>query len=238
MPVAGESSAACRRSAVATVDAGSLCLVRPELSSARDQMAISTGPRWPMCCVVGILSCRTGVRSDGLERPRTFLRGTDGSNPSSSSGESAANWAQFKRPPMLSPISSMKFISSNETWLIRDQLTVRHKNRGSIFEKHWQQSAHDRAPQGAGAAGYHHVTIAKINPTLLFPRPRSGGARRRRFSSWHSSLRRCLRPSTATSSTWAVTRMPMGVAAKTDGTVFLRRWRSRRPFRWKNFAHA
>jgi len=31
-----------------------------------------------------------------------------------------------------------------------------------------QQGAHHRAPQGAGAAGYHHVTLAKIHPTLLF----------------------------------------------------------------------
>ena len=32
-----------------------------------------------------------------------------------------------------------------------------------------QQRIYHRAPQGAGAAGYHHVTIAKIHPTLLFP---------------------------------------------------------------------
>src|SRR5262245_63603101 len=29
-----------------------------------------------------------------------------------------------------------------------------------------QHCTHHRAPQGAGAAGYHHVTIAKIHPTL------------------------------------------------------------------------
>ena len=32
-----------------------------------------------------------------------------------------------------------------------------------------EQCIHHRAPQSAGATGYHHVTITKIHPTLLFP---------------------------------------------------------------------
>ena len=61
MPVAGESGAACRSSAVATVAAGSLCLARRQLGSARDQMAISTGPRWPMCCALLVSSAAEPV---------------------------------------------------------------------------------------------------------------------------------------------------------------------------------
>ena len=39
-----------------------------------------------------------------------------------------------------------------------------------------QQCIYHRAPQSAGATGYHHVTITKIHPPLLFPQPQSSGA--------------------------------------------------------------
>ena len=67
---------------------GSLCLARPQLGSARDQMAISTGPRWPMCCALLVSSA---AEPDGLERRRTLLPGTDGSNPLPPSAESGTN---------------------------------------------------------------------------------------------------------------------------------------------------
>jgi len=81
-----------------------------------------------------------------------------------------------------------------------------------------QQCSYHRAPQSAGATGYHHVTITKIHPTLLFPAPQSSGARHRLLLRPRQgpdnllllpapTLKRSLRPSAASSSISAVTRM-------------------------------
>jgi hypothetical protein len=92
MPVAGESGAASRSSAVATVDAGSSCLARPELSSARGSngdfyrasMADVLRPWYPQLLNRGPIGWS--------RRRRTSLRGTDGSNRLSATGESIANF--------------------------------------------------------------------------------------------------------------------------------------------------
>src|SRR5262249_45054896 len=81
-----------------------------------------------------------------------------------------------------------------------------------------QQCIYHRAPQSAGATGYHHVTIAKIHPTLCFPSLNPAAlvtaffSSRARdlvisFSSRAPTLKRSLRPSAASSSVSAVTRM-------------------------------
>ena len=46
-----------------------------------------------------------------------------------------------------------------------------------------QQCIYHGAPQSAGATGYHHVTITKIHPTLLFPQPQSAALATAFFSS-------------------------------------------------------
>src|SRR5262249_33692890 len=86
-------------------------------------------------------------------------------------------------------------------------LSVGHMARGS-----------GRSPQSAGAIGYHAVTTTKIHPPLLLPQPQSSGARHRLLLQPRQgpdnilllpapTLKRSLRPSAASSSISAVTRM-------------------------------
>jgi hypothetical protein len=71
MPVERESGTAYRSSTAAIVPMPVPFTLRgPSFSSVRDQMAISTEPTWPMCCVVGISAAGAEVRS---EWPRKAL---------------------------------------------------------------------------------------------------------------------------------------------------------------------